>query len=406
MKLAIIKERVADEKRVALTPEVAKALLALGMDVRLEAGAGLASGFQDEEYQAVGVHVMGDVAAELADADALLTVQSPFANKESALLAEKLPKGAVLIGLLNPYADKESLGKLASQQWRAVAMDLIPRISRAQSMDALSSQSNLAGYRAVIEGAALYGRAFPLMMTAAGTVPPAKVVILGAGVAGLQAIATAKRLGAVVSAFDVRPAVKEQVQSLGASFIEVEADAADAETAGGYAKEMSKDYQERQKAKIHEVLSAADVVISTALIPGKPAPVLIEQRTVDAMKRGSVIVDMAAPAGGNCAATKKGKVYTTDNGVVVAGFTNLPAHIAQDASRLYAKNLLALLKLMWDKDAKELKLDREDAIIAGALLTIDGKVVHPQFADVPAQESAVKEAEAKPTAEKTESEGE
>ena len=296
------------------------------------------------------------------------------------MACRRLRRGTVLIAILQPGQHPDEVRAWAEAGLTTFAVDLMPRITRAQAMDVLSSQSNLAGYKAVIDAAAAYGHAFPMMMTAAGTVPPARVTVMGAGVAGLQAIATARRLGAIVSAFDVRAAAKEQVQSLGATFIEVDADAKDAETAGGYAREMGEDYQRRQREKIHETLKKQDIVICTALIPGRTAPVLITSPMIADMKPGSVIVDLAAEAGGNAEGTRHGETVVTPNGVSIIGPANMPSEIAADASALYARNLVSFLGLIVDKDTKQLKLDLNDEIIKGTLITRDGAIVHPSFA--------------------------
>jgi len=312
----------------------------------------------------------------------VLKVQRPLTAAEGGPDELALLKpGALLIGLLAPYSNREQIEAYAAKGVIAFAMELLPRISRAQSMDVLSSQANLAGYKAVLDGAAEFGRAFPMMMTAAGTVAPAKVLVMGAGVAGLQAIATARRLGAVVSATDVRLAAKEQVESLGAKFVMVEdEESKQAETAGGYAKEMSDAYKQKQAALIRETLKKQDIAICTALIPGRKAPVLIAEDMVKEMRPGSVIVDLAVEQGGNCPLSKPGEVVTTENGVRVVGHLNVPSRLAVDSSALYAKNLLNFLGLMIDKKDKALKLDWTDEIIKGTALTRDGAVVHPQFA--------------------------
>ncbi len=375
MKVAVLKERRADERRVAASPETVKKMRALGLDVVVESGAGSGAAISDQAFQDAGAVLAGDRATALAGADVVLAVQRP----EVADLA-LFKEGATLIGMLAPHADKEQLKAIAARKIAAFSLELLPRITRAQSMDVLSSQSNLAGYRAVIDAAAEFGRAFPMMMTAAGTVPPARVCVIGAGVAGLQAIATAKRLGAIVSAFDVRAAVKEQVQSLGATFIEVdEAAAKSAETAGGYAKEMSEDYKKKQAAKLHETLKKQDIVICTALIPGRPAPVIVTEEMVRDMKPGAVIVDLAVEQGGNCPLSEKGKVVEK-HGVKLVGHLNVPSRIAVDASALYARNVLTFLTPLVDKETKALKIDRADEIVAATLLTEGGAVVHPSFA--------------------------
>ena len=327
----------------------------------------------DEMYQAAGAAIVSGEGI-YTDADVILRVRHP-SNEEIA----GMKKGAMLIALLSPYQEKETLHALATQGITAFSMELVPRITRAQSMDVLSSQANLAGYRAVLEAAAVFGRAFPLMMTAAGTIPPAKVFIMGAGVAGLQAIATARRLGAQVSATDVRAAAKEQVQSLGANFVMIEnEETLAAETSGGYAKEMSDDYKRQQAELIAETIKKQDVVITTALIPGRAAPVLVTEDMVRSMKPGSVIVDMAVEQGGNCALAKPGEVVNV-GGVSIVGHLNLPSRIAVDASALYARNLYNFLVPLVDKETKALTINREDDIVKAALVTADGQIVHPNF---------------------------
>ena len=380
MRIAIPKERRSGERRVAATPDTVKKLVALGADVVVETSAGLGANIGDSAFVGAGAAIAQDAAQCLKDADLVLKVQRPLHAGEAAGATDEvalLKRGAVLVGNLAPLADKEAVRAYAEAGITTFAMELMPRISRAQSLDTLSSQSNLAGYKAVVDAASLLPRAFPLMMTAAGTVPPAKVLILGAGVAGLQAIATAKRLGAVVSAFDVRPAVKEQVQSLGGKFIEVASEETKAaETAGGYAREMSEEYKQKQAALIAETVKAQDVVISTALIPGRPAPILITAEMVEAMKPGSVIVDLAAEAGGNCALTKPGETIVV-HGVTIVGPVNLPARIAVDASALFARNLSNFVTLMIDTETKALNIDWDDEVFTGTALTRDGRVVHP-----------------------------
>lgn len=378
MKIAVLKERLEGESRVAATPETVKKMRDLGASVRIEKNAGLASNYRNEDYQAAGVEVVSSLQEALEGADLVLKVQRPLTfldGEDEVKFFTK--KGMHVVGLLSPYAHKDALGIYAAQNLTTYALEFVPRITRAQSMDVLSSQSNLAGYRAVIEACYEFGRAFPMMMTAAGTIAPAKVLVLGAGVAGLQAIATAKRLGAVVFAFDVRSAAKEQVQSLGATFVEVDAEEG-GDGLGGYAKEMSKDYQARQAQKIKETLAKVDIVISTALIPGKPAPKLITEDMVKAMKEGSVIVDMAVETGGNCALSEIGKCVKK-NGVTIIGYSNLPARIAQDASALYARNILNFVSLFFDKENKVFSPNLEDEIIKATLMTHEGQIVHPQF---------------------------
>lgn len=375
MKIAVPRESRAHEKRVAATPETVKKYRDLGFEVVVEAGAGLGAAITDDAFKAAGAEIAADAAATLAGADLVLKVQAPDEAETAAL-----PKGATLVAMLSPYTNRDLVKRLAAAGVTTFAMELVPRITRAQSMDVLSSQSNLAGYRAVIDAAAEFGRAMPMMMTAAGTVPPARVLVLGAGVAGLQAIATARRLGGVVSAFDVRPAVKEQVESLGASFVDVPSDeAASAETKGGYAREMSDAYKARQAQVLADHVKKNDMVITTAQIPGKPAPVLITEEMVASMKPGSVIVDLASETGGNCALTRHGEVVETPGGVRIVAFPNVPARVAVNAAQLYAKNLLTFVTLMVDKETKALKVDTADEIIAGTLLTRGGAVVHPNF---------------------------
>ena len=385
MKIAIPKERRDGELRCAASPDTVKRLRALGLDVIVETGAGAGASILDQMFADAGASIAPDEAAALRDADVVLKVQRPLEpgegdEDEVALMRE----GAVLIGLLQPYQRREQVEAYAKRGLAAFAMELVPRISRAQGMDALSSQSNLAGYRAVIDAAAEFGRAFPMMMTAAGTVAPARVFVMGAGVAGLQAIATARRLGAVVSATDVRLAAKEQVQSLGASFVMVESEELkQAETAGGYARELSDDFKEKQAALIAETMKKQDIVIATALIPGRPAPRLVSADMVKSMKPGSVIVDLAVEAGGNCELSEPGKVVVA-HGVKIIGHLNMPSRIAVDAGALYARNLLNLLALLVDKKDGSLKIDPDDEIVKGALLTQGGRVIHPDFATQPA----------------------
>jgi NAD(P) transhydrogenase subunit alpha len=379
MRIAVLRERAAGEARVAATPDTAKKLAGLGHEIVVESGAGLAASAPDDQYKAAGAMIAPGAAEAIKGADLLLKVRRPTTDELAALKS-----GSGLAALLEPYGDRAPVEAYAKAGVAALAMEFVPRITRAQSMDALSSQSNLAGYRAAIEAAALYGRAFPMMMTAAGTIAAAKVFVMGAGVAGLQAIATARRLGAVVSATDVRPAAKEQVASLGAKFVAVEDEEfKQAETAAGYAKPMSADYQKKQAALVAEHIVKQDVVITTALIPGRPAPVLVSEQMARSMRPGSVIVDLAVSQGGNCPLSKPDEVVDV-GGVKIAGFSNLPARLAADASSLYAKNLLALLPLLTDKETKAFAPAWDDEIIRGAMLTRDGAVVHPSFAREPA----------------------
>jgi NAD(P) transhydrogenase subunit alpha len=380
MKIAVPKERRAGEARVAASPDTVKKYVGMGFQVTIEAGAGEGASVPDSAYVDAGATIAPDARAALADADIVLKVARPLAAAEGNDELALLKRGAILIGHLSALQNRDQVAAYGRAGIIAFAMELLPRISRAQNMDILSSQSNLAGYKAVLDAAANYGRSIPMMMTAAGTVAPARALILGAGVAGLQAIATAKRLGAAVFAFDVRPAVKEQVESLGAKFVEVDPEAAKgAETAGGYAKEMSAEYQKKQADKIHETLKKTDIAISTALIPGKPAPVLITEAMVKDMRPGSVIVDLAVEAGGNCPLSERGKVVTK-YGVTLVGYDNMPSRLAADTSALYAKNLLNFLTLSYDKEAKGLKINWDDEIIKGTALTRDGSIVHPGFA--------------------------
>lgn len=371
MKIAIAAETDPGEPRVAATPETVKKFVSLGAAVAVEPGAGAKSGIPDAEYTAAGASV-GSGAAN--GADVVLKVRRPTASELSGY-----KKGAIVAAIMDPYGNDAALKQMADAGIVAFAMELMPRITRAQSMDVLSSQANLAGYRAVIDAAAEYGRALPMMMTAAGTVPAAKVFVMGVGVAGLQAIATARRLGGVVTATDVRPAVKEQVQSLGAKFIAVEDDEfKQAETAGGYAKEMSKEYQAKQAALVAEHIKKQDIVITTALIPGRPAPKLISADMVASMRRGSVLIDLAVERGGNVEGAKAGEVAVV-NGVKIVGFLNVAGRLAASASALYAKNLLTFLETMIDKKEKKLAVNWDDEIIKGTALTRDGAVIHPNF---------------------------
>ena len=392
MKVAITKETRMHEKRVAASPETVKKMIALGLEVVIEKDAGTSAAFTDAAYVAAGATIAADAAAAIDGAELVLKVQRPQLAAEGTDELAGLKPGVTLVAILGALQNRTDVEAYAKAGITTFSMDLIPRITRAQSMDVLSSQANLAGYKAVIEAATEYGHAFPMMMTAAGTIPPARVTVMGAGVAGLQAIATARRLGAIVSAFDVRAVAKEQVESLGATFIEVDAEAAkSAETAGGYAKEMSEDYQRRQRDKIHEVLKKADIVICTAQIPGKKAPVLVTKEMVADMKAGSVIVDLAIESGGNAEGGKVGKIVTTANGVKLVGHANMPSRIAADASALYAKNLLNFLGLIVDKETRGLKIDIADEIVKGTLVTRDGQIVHPALAPAetaPAQPAA------------------
>ena len=379
MKIGVPKELRDGETRVAASPDMIRKLVGSGLDVMVETGAGTKAMLPDTIYENAGASIGRDANETYSEADIILKVGAPLVEGEEINELSMMKNGAVLIGLLNPLQNKAAVDAYAQAGITAFAMELLPRISRAQGMDVLSSQSNLAGYKAVIEAAATFGKAFPMMMTAAGTIAPAKVLVLGAGVAGLQAIATAKRLGAVVSAFDVRPATKEQVQSLGAKFIEVAQESGEvSETKGGYAKEMNEEYKRKQGALIHETLKTHDVIITTALIPGKPAPELIGETMLKDMKPGSVIVDLAAESGGNCPETEAGKVIVK-YGVTLIGYTNMPGRAPVDASALYARNLVNFIAPMIDPETKALAIDRNDEIIAGTLITYEGKIVHPML---------------------------
>jgi H+-translocating NAD(P) transhydrogenase subunit alpha len=376
MKLAIPRERMPGETRVAASPDMVKKYVQLGFDVVVEKSAGDDSSMPDSEFQAAGATIGKDEATTLKDADVVIKVQRPIVDGKLDEIALLKP-GAVLIAQLQALIYPEQARALADARTTAFAMELMPRISRAQSMDILSSQNNLAGYKAVIDGAAEFGSALPMMMTAGGTVPAAKVFVMGVGVAGLQAIATAKRLGAVVTANDVRPATKEQVESLGGKFLMVdEAAMKDAESASGYAKEMSEDYQRRAAEVVAEHIKKQDIVITTALIPGKPAPKLISEEMVKSMKPGSVIVDLAAETGGNCALTDPGKVVVK-HAVKIVGHLNVPGRLPKDASQLYARNVYNFLSPHVDKTSKTLAFKWDDETVVGTLVCRDGNIVNP-----------------------------
>ena len=371
--LAVTRERRAGETRVAATSDAVKRLVALGLSVRVESGAGLTASVIDADYVAAGAAVTPDLASTLSGVDILLKVRGPSAEEIAAL-----PSTASVVGLLNPHLERADLDALAARGATAYAMEFVPRITRAQVMDALSSQANLAGYRAVIEASQAYGRAMPMMMTAAGTIAPAKVFVMGAGVAGLQAIATARRLGAVVTATDVRPAAKEQVESLGAKFVAVEDEEFKAaETAAGYAKPMSAEYQAKQAALVTEHIKKQDIVITTALIPGRAAPRLVSADQVASMKAGSVIVDLAVEQGGNVEGAKSDEVVLI-NGVKIVGIANMPGRIAADSSALYARNLIAFVGLLVDKDGA-LIAESDDEILNAARVAHGGAVTHPSL---------------------------
>jgi NAD(P) transhydrogenase subunit alpha len=375
MKIAIPAETESGEPRVAASAETVKKLRALGAEVTVESGAGRASGIPDADYETAGATIAPGAAETVADADVVLKVRRPGTAELSGY-----KRGAAVIAIMDPFSQDDALRALADAGVTAFAMELMPRITRAQVMDVLSSQANLAGYRAVIDAAAEYGRALPMMMTAAGTVPAARVFVMGAGVAGLQAIATARRLGAVVTATDVRPAAKEQVESLGAKFIAVEDEEfKQAETAAGYAKEMSKEYQAKQAALVADHIKKQDIVVTTALIPGRPAPRLISAAMVASMRPGSVIVDLAVERGGNVEGARADQVADVD-GVKIVGHTNMAGRIAASASSLYARNLYAFVETLIDKDSKALAINWDDEIVKATALTRDGAVIHPSFA--------------------------
>jgi NAD(P) transhydrogenase subunit alpha len=371
--IAVTRE-AAGEPRVAVSPETAKKLVALGSSVKIETGAGLRSRFADNLYAAQGATIAGSAAEALAGADLLLKVRRPALEEVKALKS-----GALVIAMLDPFSDRSGLEAIAATGTSAFAMELMPRITRAQSMDVLSSQANLAGYKAVVDAASMFEQAIPLMMTAAGTVPAAKVFIMGVGVAGLQAIATARRLGAIVSATDVRPATKEQVASLGAKFIAVEDEEfRQAQTAAGYAKPMSAGYQKKQAELVASHIKGQDIVITTALIPGRPAPRLISRAMVESMRAGAVIIDLAAERGGNCELTRPSET-AEHNGVRIVGPINLAGTVPVNASSLYAKNLFNFLEPMFDKKEKALRINWDDEVIKGTLVAKDGKLVHPSL---------------------------
>ena len=366
----------AEEPRIGLSPETAKKLVKLGAKVRVRSGAGLRSHFSDEEYKAAGADIVATDADAVKDADIVLTVRRP-----PLALVKSMKQGAMLIAMLDPYSDAEGLQALAKSGASLFAMELMPRISRAQSMDVLSSQANLAGYKAVVDAAAAFERALPMMMTAAGTVPAARVFVMGVGVAGLQAIATARRLGAIVTATDVRPAVKEQVASLGAKFIAVEDEEfKQAETAAGYAKEMSDEYKKKQAALVADHVKNQDIVITTALIPGRPAPKLISKAMIESMRPGSIIVDLAVERGGNAELAKAGEVVE-HNGVRIMGKLNLPGAVPVNASSLYARNLLAFIEPMVDKKTGALAVNWDDELVKGTLIAKDGAIVNAMIAE-------------------------
>ena len=375
MKVAVLRELDPDEGRVAASPDTVKRLVGLGASVAVEAGAGFRSLIVDDEYVKAGASVLATAAETALDADVVLLVRRPDATQ-----LPLFKKGAVVIATMDPYGHGDAVKAMAEAGIVAFAMEFMPRITRAQVMDVLSSQANLAGYQAVIDAASEYGRAFPMMMTAAGTVPAARVFVMGAGVAGLQAIATARRLGAVVTATDVRPAAKEQVESLGAKFVAVEDEEfKQAETAAGYAKPMSAEYQAKQAALVAEHIKKQDIVITTALIPGRPAPRLVSADMVKSMKPGSVLIDLAVERGGNVEGARLGEVVTTPEGIRIVGHKNVPGRIAATASQLYAKNLFAFVETLIDKKEKVLAVNWDDELVKATALTREGAVIHPAF---------------------------
>ena len=373
MRLAVLKERRAAETRVAATPDTIKKLIGLGLTVAVEKGAGLSASILDQDFAAAGAEIAPDAAAALQGAGIVFAVQMPEPEQRA-----QIPRGALLVCTANAFSDPGAVGALAQAGIDTAAMELLPRITRAQSMDVLSSQANLAGYRAVIEAGAAFERGFPMMMTAAGTVPPARVFVIGAGVAGLQAIATARRLGAIVSATDVRPAAKEEIRSLGATYVGVD-DEESAKQTGAYAREMSDAFRQKQAELMATTVAKNDIIIATALVMGRKAPVIVTRPMVEAMRHGSVIIDLAAEAGGNCEATVPGEAVTTPNGVKVLGYRNWPGRIPVASSSLYARNLLTFLTTFWDKESKSPKLPEDDEIVKGVMLTRNGAVVNEQF---------------------------
>jgi NAD(P) transhydrogenase subunit alpha len=375
MRIAVLSETDPAEPRVAAVPETVKKFIGLGADVTVESGAGLKAGVPDSEYEAAGASIAGSAADAAGSADLILKVRRPSSDEIGLF-----KRGASVIAIMDPYGHEAELGAMAEAGLDTFAMELMPRITRAQVMDVLSSQANLAGYRAVVDGAAEYGRAMPMMMTAAGTVPAARVFVMGVGVAGLQAIATARRMGAVVTATDVRPATKEQVESLGAKFVAVEDEEfKQAETSGGYAKEMSAEYKKKQADLVTTHIAKQDIVITTALIPGRPAPQLVSEAMVASMKPGSVLVDLAVERGGNVEGAKAGEVVTTEKGVKIVGHLNVPGRLAATASSLYARNLYAFVETLIDKEAKTLAVKWDDELVKATNLTRDGQVSHPSF---------------------------
>ena len=381
MQIAVLKERRAGESRVAASPDTVKKFIGLGAKVTVETGAGAGSSFADSVFTEAGATIAPSAAAAAGSADMVFKIQKPMTAAEGLDEVSYLKSGSILMCSLSALTDKPLMQALAAQGVTSFALELMPRISRAQAMDILSSQSNLAGYKAVVDAAATFGKAMPMMMTAAGTIAPARVLIFGAGVAGLQAIATAKRMGAVVYATDVRYVTKEQVESLGGKFIVVDEEKMKAaQTAGGYAKEMDDDFKKKQAEAVHAEVLKADIVITTALIPGRPAPKLVTAAMVAGMKNGSVIVDLAAEAGGNVEGTVKDQATVTANGVTILGHTNMSSRLGRDASSLFAKNILNFVTPMFDKGTGELKINWNDELVKGTLVTKGGVIVHASLA--------------------------
>ena len=374
MKITVLSEVIKTEDRVGLTPSVIKKIVSQGVDVCIQSGCGARAGFADSEYEEAGAKISRTIKDAVSNADIIITVRRP--NKDQL---EYVQKSTILIGLMDPYGNRDDLQSLAKNGCKIFSMELMPRISRAQSMDVLSSQSNLSGYKAVIDAAATYGRALPMMMTAAGTIPPARAFIMGAGVAGLQAIATARRMGAIVTATDVRPASKEQVESLGAKFVAVEDDEFKAaETSGGYAKEMSDEYKNKQQNLVAEHIAKQDIVITTALIPGRKAPILITKKMIDSMRKGSVIADLAIERGGNVEMSRVGKIEDY-NGVSIIGYENFAARLPADSSNLYSQNIYNFLGEIINYTDKRLEIKSDDEIILGILIADESKLVHKMY---------------------------
>lgn len=402
MRLAVLKERRPYETRVAATPDIVKKYVDMGVQVYVEKGAGQNAFFSDDDFQKSGAIIAKDAKVAAEGAHVVLKVRRPMVAQEGKIdEADWFHPNMVIVGLMSPYDEDNGFQSFLDKKVTVFSLDLLPRITRAQTMDVLSSQANLAGYKAVLEAASLFQRAFPMMMTAAGTVPPAKVLVLGAGVAGLQAIATARRLGAVVSAYDIRPSVKEQVESLGAKFVELGETAQNMETKGGYAKQVTKAFLKKQQEALSEVLKVNDIVICTAAVPGKAAPVLITEKMMEKMKAGSVIVDLAAESGGNCEATRSGSVLLK-KGITIIGHVNFPGRLAMDSSQLYARNIYNFLQPHFDDEKKLLIFDEKDEIVKSTLLTHNGQIMHSDFK--PKQKSTKASTAEKAASQKSEAE--